>query len=166
MQGKFCEAIRFSEVEDTQKDQQDLVEAFIRSRSDAVSNKYEVLRLSGCLAEINIYIYIYIYIHINMDTLALSAQNHTASGVSRLQQLLTREHVEENCTLVMITAAGAAERESKWRTLKMLKAATATDHQSRCLNSQNWIAHALSTKIHTASGMRGLEQSLTRRTVQ
>ena len=63
-----------------------------------------------------------------MDTPAL-ALNHTASGVSRLEQPLTREHVEETCTLVMIKAVIVAERESKWCTLKMLKAAPGAEHQ-------------------------------------
>ena len=63
-----------------------------------------------------------------MDTPALLALNHTASGISRLEQPLTREYVEEYCTPVIIKAAIPAERESKWCTLKMLKAATAAEH--------------------------------------
>ena len=51
-EGQICEAIRLSDVEATLKLQQDLVEALMRSKSDAVSNKYELLRLCGCSAEI------------------------------------------------------------------------------------------------------------------
>merc|ERR1719482_1323026 len=48
----MSEAIRLSDEEATRKEQEDLMKAIVKSKSDAAFNKYEVLQMKECSAEI------------------------------------------------------------------------------------------------------------------